>query len=122
MSSAVLEKKVEKFQSMVSFAERVGVSEFARSKAWRDKLPETGCFEVVDRGGTVGYLLAPDYAEALSGRIAELEDQVEKAQIAAMFKVREGRSDVKAGAQLRESALAYFEKNADALAEIVDGD
>ncbi|NHM15767.1 hypothetical protein GMI69_03650 [Eggerthellaceae bacterium zg-887] len=106
---------------MVETAERVGVSEFARSKSWRDKLPGTGCFEVVDRGNVIGYLLAPDYAEALSGRITELEEQVERAQIAAMFSARAERDNPQTGTDLKEAALAYFDANADALKDVVNG-
>lgn len=122
MSSMALEEKVGRFHTMVESTEQVGVSEFARSRAWRDRLPKTGCFEVVDRNGVVGYMLAPDYAEALSERITELEEQVERAQISAMFSAREGRDDVKTGLALKESALAYLDEHADELMEIVNGD
>ncbi len=122
MSPAPTEEKVAKFREMVNATERVGVSEFARSKSWRERLPEAGCFEVVDRNGVVGYMLAPDYALALSDRIAELESQAEEAQIATMFKVREGRNDLKGGADLKASALDYFDQHAAALGKIIDGD
>lgn len=123
MSPSVMEEKIDKFQTMVGSSERVGLSEFARSKSWRDRLPEAGCFEVVDRtGNVVGYVLAPDYAVALNKRMIDLEEQVERTQIAAMFKVREGYTDLKTGADLKAGALDYFDKNIDALIEIVDGD
>lgn len=123
MSPTVVEEKIEKFQSMVGSSERIGVSEFARSTSWRDRLPEAGCFEVVDRSGkVVGYVLAPDYAVALNERMIDLEEQAERAQIAAMFNAREGYTDVKTGADLKAGAFDYFDKNIDALLEIVDGD
>ena len=123
MSPAVIEEKIEKFRSMVGSSERVGVSEFARSKSWRDRLPEAGCFEVVDRSGNVvGYVLAPDYAVALNERMADLEEQAERVQIAAMFKAREDYTNIKTGVELKAGALDYFDKNIDALMEIIDGD
>lgn len=122
MSPVALEQKVEKFQDMMGATERVGVTEFARSKEWRKRLPVAGCFEVVDRGGVVGYMLAPDYAEAISERIAQLEMQAEQLQIAQMFKAREDRVDMKTGDDLKESALSYFDENAARLREIIDGD
>ena len=115
MTPALLEKTVGSFQNMVGAAERVGVSEFARSKDWRKRLPKTGCFEVVDRSGVVGYMLAPEYAVALSDRIAQLEQLVEQAQIAAMFKAREGYNDVKTGAELRVAVEESFNARIDSL-------
>lgn len=123
MSPAVIESKIEKFQSVIGAGERVGVSEFARSKSWRSKLSESGCFEVVDRGGSVvGYVLAPDYATALNERLTDLEEQVEKAQIAAMFEARSDYTDIETGEKLKTEALGYFDKNIDALMEIANGD
>lgn len=119
MSPMVAAEKVEKFRGMVVAPERVGVSEFARSKSWREKLLSVGCFEVVDRSGVVGYMIAPDYAEALNDRLAELEERLERAQVAAIFEARNDRMHVEMGADLKTDALTYFEENADALLEIV---
>lgn len=123
MSPALLEdEKVERFQDIVNPTERIGVSEFARSRTWRDRLPQTGCLEVVDRGGVVGYMLDPSYARAISAHVADLEMALERAQIAAMLHAREDRSDAKSGTELREAALAAFDRRADELAGIIDGD
>jgi len=122
MPSAHYDEQVERFQNMVGSTERVGVSEFARSRSWRDRLSDVGCFEVVDRSGVVGYMLAPEYASALSARIAELEEQGERAEIAAMFMARGDRAENKTGGDLKSAALAYFDDNADALMGIVNGD
>ena len=122
MALATMDEKIRAVQDMVGSSERVGVSEFARSKDWRDKLPVVGCLEVVDRNGVIGYMVAPDYAEALSAKITTLEEQLERAQIAAMFKERAGRSDLASGDALKNAALNYFDDNADGLQEIIDGD
>ena len=122
MSSTTLDPKVTKFQNMMSTTERLGVSDFARSKSWRERLPETGCFQVVDRTGVVGYLLAPDYAQALNDHIAQLEEQAERAQIAAMFAAREDRTDLKSGQELQQAALDYLDRHCDALEQAIHGD
>lgn len=120
MSSMLLEEKVERFQDMVGSTVRVGVSEFARSKAWRERLPEAGCFEVIDRGGVVGYMLAPDCATALNDHITALEQQLEQAQVAAMFTARQDYSAPQTGEQLQASVRKAFDERADALMELVD--
>lgn len=122
MLSAALDIKVDKFKNMVGSTKRIGVSELARSKSWRDTLPERGCFEVVDRSGVVGYMLAPDYAEALSEKLTELEEQIEKNQIAAMFKARKDRTNIKTGSELKHDALTYFDNASGRLAKIINGD
>lgn len=119
MSPALLEERVEKFQDMIASPARVGVSDFSRSKAWRERLPEMGCFEVVDRADTVGYMLSPAYAEAIGERLADLEEQLERAQIAAMFKAREGYTDFRSGADLAEAAMRSFNERIDDLMAVV---
>lgn len=121
MSPALLEERVERFQDMIASTERVGVSDFSRSKAWRDRLPQMGCFEVVDRADTVGYMLSPAYAKAIGERLADLEEQLERAQIAAMFKAREGYTNVLSGADLEAAVSRAFDDRIDGLLEVVHG-
>lgn len=52
----------------------------------------------------------------------QLEEQAERAQIAAMFKARSKCENVLTGAELNSAALTYFDKNVAALREIIDGD
>lgn len=122
MLPALFDEKVERFQTMVGAVDRVGVSEFARSKEWRMRLPQSGCFEVVDRNGVVGYLLAPEYAQSLSQRIASLEAQLERAEVAAMFEAREGYTDVRTGTDLKAAVTDAFNERIDELMGIVNGD
>ena len=122
MPSTTIDEKVGAFQSAVNSTRRIGVSEFARSRKWREELPELGCLEVVDRNGVVGYLLAPDYAQALSARISELEEQVEQASIDALFRTREDCTEPKTGEALKEAVRARFDERCEGLAAIVDGD
>ena len=120
MSSAAIEEKVDTFQNVVNSGNRIGVSEFARSREWREQLPELGCLEVVDRNGVVGYMLAPDYAQAMSAHITELEEQEERAAIAAMLDARRDRTEPAAGEELRRGALAHLSEHFDEMAESVD--
>lgn len=121
MSPAAIEEKVGTFQSVVNSANRISISEFARSREWREQLPELGCLEVVDRNGVVGYMLAPDYAQAMSARITELEKQEERAAIAAMLDARRDRTEFAAGEELEKGALAYLDEHLDEMTEAVDG-
>lgn len=52
----------------------------------------------------------------------QLEEQTERAQIAAMFKARSKRENVLTGVELNSAALTYFDKNVAALREIINGD
>lgn len=121
MSPTVLNDHITRFQDMVGGPIRVGVSEFARSKSWRAELPEVGCFEIVDRNGVVGYMIAPDYAVSLANRIAELEQQLEQESIAAMFSTRSDRSETKTSSELETHALDYFDQNFSVLAGALHG-
>jgi hypothetical protein len=124
MASTATLTPTEKFTRMVNSGDKVGVSEFSRSKAWRTKLRKSGCFEVVDRGETVGYMLSPEYATEISEKVTgydELVDQAEYESIAAMFKARESYTDIKTGKELQDAAEAYFDKNIDCLMEVVNG-
>lgn len=44
---------------------RVGVSELARSRGWRDTLKESGVLEVVDYTETVCYIFTPEKVTAM---------------------------------------------------------
>lgn len=121
MSPESAMEKVWKFQTMVGSTRRVGVSELAKTKAWRNELKEDGCFEVVDRGGLVGYMLSPDCATAMSERIDQLEMRLEQLQIEAMFKTRKCCSNAKTAPSLSVGAIEYFDKSIDDMLELING-
>ena len=85
MSPLAQEEKAHQFCGMAAGGQRVGISEFARGKTWRNLLAEAGCVEVTDRAGTIGLLLTPDYAEDVSAYIAQLESELEQAYVRALF-------------------------------------
>ena len=88
MSPLAQEEKAHQFCGMAAGGQRVGISEFARGKTWRNLLAEAGCVEVTDRAGTIGLLLTPDYAEDVSAYIAQLESELEQAYVRALFEMR----------------------------------
>ena len=88
MSPLAEEEKAHQFCGMAAGGQRVGISEFARGKTWRNLLAEAGCVEVTDRAGTIGLLLTPDYAEDVSAYIAQLESELEQAYVRALFEMR----------------------------------
>ncbi|MFR5093197.1 MAG: hypothetical protein ACLTDR_15495 [Adlercreutzia equolifaciens] len=90
MSPLAQEEKAHQFCGMAAGGQRVGISEFARGKTWRNLLAEAGCVEVTDRAGTIGLLLTPDYAEDVSAYIAQLESELEQASCARLVR-DEGR-------------------------------
>lgn len=116
------DEKVAEFQAAVGSARSVGISEFARTKTWREKLPELGCLEIVGRGGAIGYLLDPAYARAVSSRISELEDELDRAQVAAIVEARKNRSGLKSGAELEKAAREYLDAHGEEIERVIDGD
>jgi hypothetical protein len=121
MTTALKQQKVDTFMSAVNAPQRIGVSEFARSKNWRTELPHVGCFEMVDRNGLVGYLLDPSYAEALNARILELEEELEQATLAAIFATRTEENEYTTGNDLLEKARSYFDSHEDEIKEAIYG-
>lgn len=121
MSPLAQEEKARQFCGMAAGGQRVGISEFARGKAWRSLLSEAGCVEVIDRAGTVGLLLTPDYAEDVSAYIAQLESELEQAYVRALFEMRGDYSEPVGGAELAEAALAEFDAHEDKIRNFLDG-
>ena len=122
MTPSLLEKKVHTFKSTVGSGRRIGVSELARSKEWRDELGSEGCLEVVDRTETVGYVMDASYADALVSYIDSLEHELEQAHIRELFALRRQASQPLSGAELTAAALAELDRHEPAIREFLDGD
>lgn len=122
MTPSLLEKKVHTFKSTVGSGRRIGVSELARSKEWRDELGSDGCLEVVDRTETVGYVMDASYADALVAYIDSLEHELEQAHIRELFALRRQASQPLSGAELTAAALAELDRREPAIREFLDGD
>ncbi|MCI8367809.1 MAG: hypothetical protein HFJ66_09500 [Eggerthellaceae bacterium] len=100
---------------------RISVTELSRGNEWRSQLPVAGVIEITDRGDTAGWLLSDEDMRSLVASIALLEEELEQAQIAAMFKAREG-AQPQTGEALKDAALKTFEARKARLGEIVYGD
>ena len=111
MAPSVMEKKASRVRSVVNGGARLGVSDFARSKEWRGQLADLGCVEVVDRSETVGYVMSPDYAQALASYLDQLEEELEDAHIRMMFDSRREYGPALAGDELASAALAELHAN-----------
>lgn len=110
------------FQSMIEPGTRVGVTEFSRGKEWRKMLPSAGCFEVVDRNETVGFFLDPEFARSIGEQLAILEEQLENAQIEALYEARKNFGPFLKGKDLKDSALAILDAHKSEIMEFVNGD
>ena len=122
MSPSTIDAKIEEFKAVANKGSRMGVSEFSRSKLWRKTLTEIGCFEVVERGEVVGYMLAPEFASAISDRLTSLEEQLEQLQISAMFSSRVEYAAVSSGEELVSAVDDVLDARLDSLMGIAHGD
>lgn len=114
--------RVASIRGKVHSDSRVSVTDFARGRRWREELPQCGVIEIVDRTETAGFLLSKEGMNSLLETIDSLEEQVERAQIDAMFAARSDYQNPLEGDSLVEGALASFEARKDALREILDVD
>lgn len=120
MVTATAESKARKVRDVVEGNRRIGVSDFARSKEWRTSLAAEGCLEVVDRTETVGYVMAPVYAEALASYISQLEEELEAAQIRMLFDLRESYDKYLSGEELAKKALERLDAHQGEIEEFLD--
>ena len=105
----------------VSDRSRISVTELARSKEWREKLPASGVMEITDRGDTAGWLVSDADMAAIVEGYAYLEDQLERAQVEAMFAARP-EGEPLSGDSLTAAAAERFDARKAALRGVVDGD
>ncbi|WP_165055397.1 MULTISPECIES: hypothetical protein [unclassified Adlercreutzia] len=107
--------------SRVSRDSRISVTELSRGTDWRKRLPDEGIIEVTDRGDTAAWLVSDKDMQALVKRYSLLEEELERAQISAIFRTREDARP-KTGNELKQAARAAFAKRGQELSEIIDGD
>ena len=100
---------------------RISVTELSRGNEWRAQLPVAGVIEITDRGDTAGWLLSDEDMRSLVESIALLEEELERAQIATLFKSREN-SKPQTGKALKNAANKAFAARKSQLREIVDAD
>ena len=122
MVTATVENKAKTVCGVVEGRRRLGVSDFARSKEWRKSLADEGCLEVVDHSETVGYVMAPDYAEALTSYVRDLEEELERAHIRMLFELRDGYTDYRSGSDLAQAAIDRLDASWDRVEGFLNGD
>ena len=101
---------------------RISVTDLARGNEWRTELPEVGVMEVTDRGETAAWLLSDEDMRSLMEGYSLLEEELEQAQIAAIFAAREEYRDLRSGDDLRDTALAVLDARSDEFMELANGD
>ena len=109
-------------RSRVIGQQRVGVTDLARSTAWRKKLAECKMIEVVDRGSTVGWLLSEDGLASLLDTISYFESEAERTQVAYVVEMREGYRDWASGDKLRKQVAEAADDVVAELEAAFDGD
>ena len=114
-------EKADSLKRKLSGSKRIGVTELARSRDWRDGLASEGCYEIMDRSDTVGFVIAPECAEAMSQVISQMESELEEYRIKEMFDARDDYGEFLAGRELVDAADAFFESNKGQLMEFADG-
>lgn len=122
MTPLTAEDTFSKVRGVISGGARLGVSDFARSREWRGQLAEQGIVEVVDRTDTVGYVLSPEYVQALTEFVDQLEEELEQAHIRMMLDQRRDYSDPSSGEQLSVAAKAHLKEKSAKIREFLDGD
>ncbi len=121
MAPMELLNRAARISSCVSRDSRISVTELSRGTDWRKRLPDMGIIEVTDRGDTAAWLVSDEDMQALIKCCRLLEEELERAQIAAIFETRKD-AQPKTGAELKRAAHAAFARRKQELAEIIDGD
>ena len=108
MANAATVERLTGVRSRIHDESRVSLSEFARGKEWRAKLATCEFMELLEHGERTAWVVSEEGMRAMVDYISELEEQVERASIRAMFESREGREEWRTGAELADAAKSYF--------------
>lgn len=111
MSNAAMQERLSGVRSRLFNENRVSLSEFARGKAWRQKLAEKEFMELQEHGDRVAWIISEEGMRGLFEYITELEEQAERASIHAMFEARESCEEWESGSRLEQEAIAYFREH-----------
>ena len=118
--NAILDR-VNEVRNAVTGCRRISVTDLTRGKDWRSMLPEAGIMEVTDRGDTAGWLVSDSDMRAMVEDYNRLEEELERAQIAAMFAEREASHPL-TGNDLAAGVRSVFEARKQELMGIVADD
>ena len=96
--------RVYTIRNTVHSYHRLGLTDLARSRQWRDDLLAYDIMEIVDRMDTTGYLISARGMHALLDAITSLEEELEQVQIDALFAGREHLDNWEQGDALARKA------------------
>ena len=119
--TATLER-ISEVRSRLFDDSRVSVSDFARGREWRTKLQSNAFVELQEHGDRIAWVISEEGMKGVFDYIRELEEQVERASIRAMFETRKGQENWKTGEELKTDALAYFRAHEGELMKVANGD
>lgn len=101
---------------------RIGLTELARSSAWRSMLKKRGLLEIVDRTDTAAYLVSVEAMNEMLDSINALESEIERVTAQQLFVARGEREDWKAGDELERDAQESLRRRAGAIREFLNGE
>lgn len=121
MTAKMLED-VEKIRKGFDLGSRIGVTQLSRSTQWRDDLERFVALEVVDRKQTAAVLLKPEAFKALMAYLDQVDQELEQAQVDALFAHREQLNDWASSDNLAKKAKKSMQERQKRIRGILDGD
>lgn len=115
-------KDVEKIRGGFELDSRVGVTQLGRSTKWREELERLGALEVVDRNQTAAILIKPEVYIALMAYLDQVDEELEQAQVEAIFGNRKHLNDWSSGEDLSAKAKDGLQEKEKHIRGLLDGD
>lgn len=112
--------KANALRNSVRTTNRVNVTELARGKAWREKLPECDVMEIIDRGANAGWLVSDAGMGAMLDMIDYLEERLEQASMAAIVNARHNYQNWMEGDNLATAALSALDQKGEDMRSVLD--
>ncbi len=112
MSPEAVLEKANAVRTKVKATKHITVTELARSKAWREELPQCDVMEIIDHGANAGWLVSSLGMDAILDTIAYLEERLEQASMAAIVNARRDYDHWLEGDELAQAALASLDAKA----------
>ncbi len=102
---------------------RIGLSDFTHGRKWRSELVEVGTMEIIDRDKTCGWILSCECLDALMLRMGDLEERLERAEVAAIIAERAEKAHYASGDEAaRDIAAAFDERYGEWLEDLDAGE
>jgi len=114
--------RVHTIRNSVQPYHRLGLTDLARTRQWRDDLLAYDIIEIIDRSDTTGYLISVKGLQALLDAITSLEEELEQIQIDALFAGREYLENWESGNALAHKAKLSLKLAQSKVRDSADGD